>query len=306
MLPSMSSPRYRKPDQAVLLHSCVVCKSETVSRRDPALWRCRTCGYWGSIFPAAAVDANRSAIDEERRIAALAGLRTANSQTIFRALARHVPLAGARLCDVGCAYGWFLKTAEEFGVRGLGIEAEAPVADAAQGQGVNVRTGFFPDCLSDNERFEIITFNDVLEHLPEIDRVLEVCHRHLVARGLLSIVIPSSRGSVFRLGGALARVGIRGPWDRLWQRDFSCPHVHYFNATNLAALVQRHGFELLDSQSLPSLRIKGLWSRLRMDANSKFLPSLAGWTGMVLLSPLLRVTPSDILFQIYRRTEERT
>jgi SAM-dependent methyltransferase len=272
-------------------------------RLDPALWRCRECGYWQSSFPATALEANRSAIDEERRFAALAGLRTANSQTIFRVLARYAPLAGARLCDIGCAYGWFLKTAKDFGVEAVGIEPESAVAEAARTQGLNVRTGVFPDCLSDDERFEIITFNDVLEHLQDIDRVLDACRAHLVARGLLSIVIPSSRGSVFRLGSALARLGVRGPWDRLWQRDFSCPHIHYFNATNLATLVQRHGFEVVYSQSLPSLRLKGLWSRLRMDTSAKFLPSLASWTGMVLLSPLLRVTPSDILFQVYRRLD---
>ncbi len=272
-------------------------------RLDPALWRCRECGYWQSSFPAATAAANRSAIDEERRFQALAGLRTANSRTVFRVLAGYAPLTGARLCDIGCAYGWFLKTAKEYGVEAIGIEPESAVAEAARAQGVQVRSGFFPDCLNGDERFEIITFNDVLEHLPEIDRVLEACHRHLEARGLLSIVIPSSRGCVFRLGGMLARLGIRGPLDRLWQRDFSCPHIHYFNAKNLETLLKRHGFELLHSQSLPSLRLRGLWSRLRMDANAKLLPSLAGWTGMVLLSPLLRITPSDILFQVYRRID---
>lgn len=275
-------------------------------RLDPALWRCRECGYWQLSFPAATVVANRSAIDEERRFRALSELRTANSRTVFRVLARYAPLTGARLCDVGCAYGWFLKAAQDYGVLAVGIEPEAAVADAARAQGLHVRSGFFPDCVADDERFDIITFNDVLEHQPEIDRVLEACRAHLVPRGLLSIVIPSSRGTVYRLGCALARLGIRGPLDRLWQRDFSCPHIHYFNAANLETLLQRRGFELLHSQSLPSLRLRGLWSRLRMDANAKLLPSFAGWTGMVLLSPLLRISPSDILFQVYRRIEHES
>jgi SAM-dependent methyltransferase len=290
--------------QTVSPHSCVVCGSEIAPRLDSALYHCRECGYWGSDFAPAPADTSSSALNEAHRHAALAGLRSANSRTVLRVLERHAPLAGARLCDIGCAYGWFLKTAQDCGVEAIGIEPEAPVAEAARRDGLKVRSGFFPDCLTDDEQFEIITFNDVLEHLAEIDRVLDACHRHLAPGGLLSIVIPSSRGSVFRLSCTLSRIRMRRPLDRLWQRDFSCPHVHYFNAGNLEALLKRHGFELLHSQDLPSLQLKGLWHRLRMDANAKLLPSLAVWASIVMLYPVLRVTPSDILFQIYRRTND--
>jgi SAM-dependent methyltransferase len=284
--------------------SCIVCGSKMAPRLDSALYHCPKCGYWGSEFTPASADASRSALDEAHRRSALAGLRSANSQTILRVLGRHAPLAGARLCDIGCAYGWFLKTAQDCGVEALGIEPEAPVADAARRDGLHVRSGLFPDCLTDDEQFDIITFNDVLEHLPEIDRVLAACHRHLAPGGLLSIVIPSTRGSVFRLSCMLSRTGMRRPLDRLWQRDFSCPHVHYFNAGNLETLLKRHGFAQLHSQGLPSLQLHGLWHRLRMDANAKLLPSLAAWASMVMLYPVLRVTPSDTLFQIYRRSPD--
>jgi 2-polyprenyl-3-methyl-5-hydroxy-6-metoxy-1,4-benzoquinol methylase len=283
-------------------HSCIVCRSEIAQRLDSALYHCRECGYWTSDFEPMPADASISALNEAHRRAALAGLRSANSQTILGLLGRHASLAGARLCDIGCAYGWFLKAAQDCRAEAMGIEPEAPVADEARREGLQVRNGFFPDCLTDVEQFEIVTFNDVLEHLSEIDLVLEACHRHLVPGGLLSIVIPSSRGSVFRLSCMLSRIGMRRPLDRLWQRDFSCPHVHYFNAANLEALLKRHGFELLHSQDLPSLQLKGLWHRLRMDANARLLPSLAAWACMALLYPLLRVTPSDILCQIYRTT----
>lgn len=290
--------------QTVSPHLCVACGSELAPRLDSALYHCRKCGYWMSDFAPAPADATSSALNEAHRRAALAGLRNANSQTILRVLGRHAPLVGARLCDIGCAYGWFLKAAQDCGIEAMGIEPEAPVADEARREGLHVRSGFFPDCLTDEEQFEIITFNDVLEHLSEIDLVLKSCHRHLVTRGLLSIVIPSSKGSVFRLSCTLSRIGMRHPLDRLWQRDFSCPHVHYFNAANLKTLLKRHGFDLLHSQDLPSLQLKGLWHRLRMDASAKLLPSLAAWACMAMLYPALRVTPSDILFQIYRRTDE--
>jgi 2-polyprenyl-3-methyl-5-hydroxy-6-metoxy-1,4-benzoquinol methylase len=243
-------------------------------------------------------------LNEAHRRTALAGLRSANSRTILHVLGQHAPLAHARLCDIGCAYGWFLKAAQDCGVKAMGIEPEAPVAEAARREGLRVLSGFFPDCLVNEEQFEIITFNDVLEHLAEIQLVLEACRRHLVPGGLLSIVIPSSRGSVFRLSRILSRMGMRRPFDRLWQRDFSCPHVHYFNADNLKLLLEGHGFELQHSQDLRSLQLTGLWHRLRMDANAKLLPSFAAWASLALLYPLLRVTPSDILFQFYRRTND--
>src|SRR6266699_2819753 len=102
--------------QTVSPHSCVVCGSEVAPRLDSALYHCRECGYWGSDFAPAPAEASRSALNETHRRAALAGLRNANSRTILRVLGRHAPLAGARLCDIGCAYGWFLKTAQDCGV----------------------------------------------------------------------------------------------------------------------------------------------------------------------------------------------
>jgi hypothetical protein len=40
-----------------------------------------------------------------------------------------------------------------------------------------------------------------------------------------------------------------------------------------------------------------------MDGTAKLLPSLAAWTGMVVLYPVLRILPSDVMLQVYRKRE---
>jgi 2-polyprenyl-3-methyl-5-hydroxy-6-metoxy-1,4-benzoquinol methylase len=142
-----------------------------------------------------------------------------------------------------------------------------------------------------------------LEHIPRPRDVLVKCREHLRPNGLLAITVPSSRGLFYRLSVALRRIGLRGPYDRMWQRQFYTPHVSYFHETNLRTLSEGCGFKLIHSEALRSVQLSGLWGRLRCDTQAPVLFSATVYLGVVLLAPLLRVVPSDCLFQVYQRCE---
>jgi SAM-dependent methyltransferase len=278
---------------------CVVCGAPVIAYLEADLFRCASCGYVGStLAPGATAEGAR--LDEALRRRALEGLRRANARAILDVLALHRPLAGTRLCDVGCGYGWFLDEARRRGAQALGIEPDRPVAQAALDAGHDVRVGEFPAALSAGERFDVLSFNDVLEHQNGIELMLAASRRHLLPGGLLAIALPTSGGAVYRTTCVLRRMGVRGPLDRLWQRGYPSPHRHYFDAVNLRRLVERFGLSLVHQQPLPAWQVAGLWTRLRMDGARPAWQAALAWSALVGASPLLRALPSDILLHVYR------
>jgi len=266
------------------------------------IFHCPSCGFWSSSFARSTDGAQDStALVESSRRKALESLRRANFRRILDVMGSLVELEGLAICDIGCAHGWFLQAAQQRGAEAVGIEPDGPVAASALREGLNIRIGSFPDCLNPAERFGAIVFNDVLEHLSEPGRVISTSYDHLDPGGLLIVNCPSSGGAIFRLSCIAARLGMHAPFHRMWQRHFHCPHVSYFSGSNLEKLVTSCGFSLVHSESLPALRLRGLWNRLRMDREASTLRSLMVYLALVGGYPVLACLPSDILLHIYRK-----
>lgn len=213
----------------------------------------------------------------------------------------HGPLGNQHLCDVGCAYGWFLEAATQRGMEAVGIEPEESVALQGIAEGHTIKIGYFPDCLEDSARYDIMSFNDSLEHLPNLPAIFQACYHHLNPGDKLIINIPNSQGIFFKIAKKLAQIGYTNPWDRLWQKQYPFPHLIYVNPQNLEHYVTPYGFKLLQSQTLETIQIKGLWQRLRMDKSSGWLMSAILYVALVIIYPLIHKCPSDILLQIYQK-----
>ncbi|CAN7515773.1 methyltransferase domain-containing protein [Massilia sp. LjRoot122] len=239
-------------------------------------------------------------VNEAEREAGLKALRLENFRAIVQYAKRHVRPGARSLLDVGSAHGWFLETArEDFDV--LGVEPDAVVGGRAAARGLPVRAGFFPDVLREDERFDVIVFNDVIEHIPDIRSALDACRQRLNPDGILILNLPNSRGFFYRLSKTIARLGWRTPFERLWQKDLPSPHVHYFSTGNLAQLVAGRGFDLVDSAELPALRAKGLRERLSCAGNVPLVSLWVQYIAIVCAIPVLRIFPSDIIVCIFRK-----
>ncbi len=281
---------------------CVVCG--TPIRVRVASWsaECSVCGTWrSSLRPGINSAELHDPIDRSGRVAGFKTLRDENYAEILDELAGEIPLAGRRLFDVGSAHGWFVEAAARRGLLAEGIEPEQEMVDHARAQGLAIRAGYFPSALGEDEQADIISFNDVLEHIPDVDAALEACAHSLRAGGLLSVNIPSAEGLAYRVSAALARVGIRGPFLRLWQFGLPSPHVHYFTPAALARLIERHGFVVLRRRPLSSIRREGLWARLHTVARPT-PASLAAFVALWLATPVLRrPRNADVVLLLARR-----
>jgi SAM-dependent methyltransferase len=282
---------------------CPACGSPLEHRLESWLVFCPACGLWRSTLGQEDRLQESRALDESRRVSGLVPLRDENYRRALNALRGLGPLQGKRLLDVGCAYGWFLKAAREAGMVCIGLEPDPEIAGAAVRQGFHVWIGYFPSAIPPRNAFDVIAFNDVLEHIYDLDGALSACRRLLRPGGLLMIGAPDSRGFLFRAAAVLARLGRKGLLHRLWQKGYPSPHVNYFNLSNLARLTRRHGFAPQVERSLPTLRVRGLWSRLHMDRRPSPL-SLASYLALVAALPVLRyLLPSDQLLGIYQTPE---
>lgn len=118
-------------------------------------------------------------IDHDARIAGFKELRAENNARVLDEIGALIPLEGKRLLDVGSAHGWFLAEAVRRGMIAEGIEPDEAMVEQSTALGVTVRHGYFPAAMSENERVDVISFNDVLEHIPDVDATLAACAKSL-------------------------------------------------------------------------------------------------------------------------------
>lgn len=282
--------------------NCIVCGSVTSSGL--ASWHatCRHCDYESSVLaPQINEQGTHERLNEGDRETALRALRKDNFEAILDEAVQFAPAGARSILDVGCAHGWFLEAAREQFRHVLGIEPDAALSAHALAKGLPVRAGFFPSALEEGEAFDVIVFNDVIEHIPDIQAALGACRDRLTPDGLLILNLPSSRGFFYKLASLLARAGVRGPFERLWQKGLPSPHVHYFNHRNLSRLVSENGFFAVHFFELPALRVRGLMERLRFTGQSNRAILWTQYVAIICAIPVLSMFPSDAVVCMFRK-----
>ncbi|WP_392542659.1 class I SAM-dependent methyltransferase [Oryzobacter telluris] len=159
-------------------------------------------------------------------------------------VARHIPAGATSVLEVGCGKGGFglaLRDALGPQARIVGVEAMPEQAVmAAEGHGFDaVSTGYFPDALPEGEGpFDLVVFNDVLEHVLEPEDMLRDLHAHLAPRARVLAAIPSIQYApvVWRL--------VRGRWDYADIGTLDRTHVRFFTAATMCEMFERAGYEV--------------------------------------------------------------
>lgn len=281
---------------------CPVCQKTLSRGNQPWHFVCSSCSYEMSILkPSINQTASHQPLDETARESGLRTIRNINFKVLLSKIGTFTPLQG-KLLDVGCAHGWFLELAQkQFKV--MGIEPDQTIFNQASKLGLAVRMGYFPDVLDSVEKFDVIVFNDVIEHIPDIQAALQSCHHHLNAEGLLVLNLPDSRGIFYRLSKIFNSLGFSGFFNRMWQVGMPSPHVHYFKQQNLETLLTQQGFKISDSGRLETLSLTGLFTRLvYAQKKSNSLVTTILYCAICLVLPVLRILPADITYTIARRS----
>lgn len=133
-----------------------------------------------------------------------------------------------RLLDVGCGLGFFLEAlGPDFD--SVGLEWSRPVVEMVKGLPLRVMEGRFPQHPFIPGEFDIVSFHNMLDHLPDPATALTTAHTLLKPRGLLML-------SLVNFGGIAARV--YGPGFRLLGPN----HLYYFTPRTLQRYLEKAGF----------------------------------------------------------------
>ena len=279
--------------------TCCVCQSTMALAGPRWRFRCPDCRNESSSLDVTINELH--GIDENLREEGLQPLREQNNADIVaRIVGWGIPPETA-LLDVGCAHGWFLTQAESAGIPSVGVEPDVAIAQLAIHRGHDVRVGFFPDVLEDGERFGAITFNDVLEHIPDPRAALRESAHRLVPQGLLVVNMPNRGGIVYRLAGLARRIGVSSVFERLWQVGLPSPHLWYLDRDGLSHLAESIGLTPVAVTHLPSIQRKGLWARTHFDRRPSLLTVLSVGIGWLAAPALNSRRMSDIMLVAYRK-----
>lgn len=271
----------------------------------PRPWHfvCPGCGLERSTLEPRINDL--ASIDEIDRERALAPIRDRNFGVLLAWIGHYVDARATkarrpRLLDVGCAHGWFVEKAQAT-YDALGLEPDEAIATRALARNLPVRGGYFPQALRGDERFDAIVFNDVLEHIPDVVRVLQGCSAHLADGGIVVVNAPDCRGLFYRLSKLLCRLGRTASFDRMWQVGMPSPHLYYFDTRSLAQAAGAAGFDLIAERTLSSIVTKGLYARIRYAGNVSGLRAALIAGAITMGVPLIRVFPSDISVWVLKK-----
>jgi SAM-dependent methyltransferase len=159
------------------------------------------------------------------------------SRDRLEAFERILPGSRRRILDVGCGPGYFLKAAKERGWRTTGIEPSRQASAHARELGIDVTEGFFNDETAPTlGRFDVVHFNNVLEHVPNPIRIVARARDLLDAGGIICLNVPNDF-TPFQMSAASAL--------KLPEWWVAPPHhLNYFDFDSLSHLVTRLGFEV--------------------------------------------------------------
>lgn len=256
------------------------------------VYKCPSCGLYTSD---AGFDFSfKSKLDEGPREVGLKALRFGNFHTIIDRLtaAKHGKLNGL---EIGSGNGWWLKVCQEKDISCKGVEPELSFVNYHKENGLDVFYGFYPSPEVTREGgYDFIIFNDVFEHIKDLDDLIAALKKDLAPGGILIINLPMSDGFFYRMAMFLNRFGVRSYLERLWQFYFHSPHMNYFNQHNLKMLLSKHGFNNTADFRLNSLDYKTVKERIKADGDVSKLKAMVLTTGISALKPVIESSKPDV------------
>ncbi len=157
---------------------------------------------------------------------------------------------GQRVLDIGSGSCLSLLELRQLGVEPYGVEADPNVAAIAQHYGLNVHIGSIHDIPFPGQVFDLITLNQVIEHVPDPAALLRLVRDRLAPDGSIVLSFPNVSSWQRRISGSR--------WIN-WHVPY---HQHHFNRRSFALLARREGYEAVSVRSITP----NLWTILQMRA----------------------------------------
>ena len=275
---------------------CTICNSD-LKKINNYVFKCKNCSFLKSNLKSG----------YGREIEGIEELRRKNFKQIIKVLKSIDNLGKLKILEIGSGNGLFIEECKASSIDISGSEADDEQVSLLKKKFSNIFQISLPLQKVDNikfDKYDFIVFNDVFEHLENLDKVINQLNFFLNDNGKILINLPSSDGIVFKFANLLNSIGINNLYDRLWQKSLSSPHLSYFNNSNLKLLFQKHGYDLIYNNYLNTVSNTGNYKRL----NSTIENKIACYTLTYFINIffyLQKILPKDIIFHIYAKKNKQ-
>lgn len=256
--------------QEIVAKECPVCGSTKLRTLLPypkrfkteELKRCRSCGLsWfaypgGRPVPTTTVDKGSGVWEGGVHFEAYTSDSAVAGFT--QRYDRYVPglnfPAGAKMLDIGCGLGSFMRYCEDLGFVVTGLEVDPNAAKAARSRVKGeIEVATIADYKYTPGEFDCAAMWDVIEHLT--DPVGDIKHLTGALRpgGKLLIETPNERFSFRKIGLWIEK--LTGYRLRMAKYFYYVEHKFYFNPQNISDLLKRLGYdkvEVYQDKSIPT------------------------------------------------------
>src|SRR6185312_5463490 len=147
------------------------------------------CGNCGLLHSDAQFEHSfQSDLESTSRDISLKQLRLGNFEIIVKELRRIKGEGALHGLEIGSGNGWWLETCLANKINCIGIEPEHIYEDYHREKKLNIIYGFYPDVSPKKDNgYDFIIFNDVFEHIPDINGLVESLREDLADDGVLII-----------------------------------------------------------------------------------------------------------------------
>ncbi|MDB5153998.1 MAG: class SAM-dependent methyltransferase [Mucilaginibacter sp.] len=259
------------------------------------VYKCANCGLLNS--DARFEHSFQSDLESESRDIGLKQIRLKNFATIIKELQKYQGNKDNKISglEIGSGNGWWLETCKENNIDCIGIEPERIYANYHKENNLDIIYGFYPDVNPKKEKgYDFIIFNDVFEHIEDINGLVENLKKDLNEDGMLIINLPMSTGFFNKMATRMHKLGFSSFLNRLWQFNFHSPHMNYFNEHNMKLLLNRHGFSTVNVLTLDTLDFSSVKERIMADRGMGKLKALFLTFALTLLKPVITSSEPDV------------
>ena len=143
-------------------------------------------------------------------------------------------LVGKHVLEIGCGSGGILIPFKDVGAEVVGIDFDDTYMDAGRKRGLNLIDQSVYEFQTE-KKFDLIILKDVLEHLPDLNLVLQKLKSLLSVTGSIYIQVPTFEGLEF--------LGYQNDYLRYFQNA----HIVHFSEASLNYVFAKNGFDTVYS-----------------------------------------------------------
>jgi len=241
---SMFDDRYGYPGY-FNIHRCSSCKQ---SQTTPLLRDEDLPGLYGNYYPRREIDIEAL----QRKVGNLSSpeeiKKRRRNGTDNQGQYKAQP--GMRVLDYGCGAGASLLEIEALGAEAYGIETDPNVQQVIDKLGLRIHIGTLDDAPFHGVLFDLIVLNQVLEHIPRPEELLEKLRALLKPGGKLVLSFPNAN-SIF------SRV-----FKRTWINWHIPYHLHHFTPKSARFFLEHCGWKIISLRTITP----NLWTVLQFRA----------------------------------------